>query len=317
MFKRIIKNPLLLALAGLALTPAVASAQADNAEACGVVEECLEDNCRDLDDQACINECIGSTDNQEVSSAYRSVLDCFTASGCDVDDDECVFDACGDELIAFGNVCDFGDGGGDCAENPGPDCCVFANDGECDEPDFCDAGTDTSDCSGDPGDNNDDGGEINPACLDFLLCLGENCEEGSDFSCIRECLPELEEPELSVVTDALECLEASGCADGDEECLEAACGAQGEALEAACFDGEGGGIDDGNNDVNNDDGNNDDGNNDVGSPGADDDGDGDGGGDSIDSGTCTVTPANRAPVGGAAGLLLLGLMAIGLRRRRE
>jgi len=39
--------------------------------------------------------------------------------------------------------------GGDCSTNPGPDCCVFANDGECDEPSgFCDAGTDTTDCSG-------------------------------------------------------------------------------------------------------------------------------------------------------------------------
>ncbi|MEO1270539.1 MAG: hypothetical protein AAFX99_20820 [Myxococcota bacterium] len=35
-----------------------------------------------------------------------------------------------------------------CSESPGPDCCVFANDGECDEPTFCDAGTDTTDCGG-------------------------------------------------------------------------------------------------------------------------------------------------------------------------
>lgn len=35
-----------------------------------------------------------------------------------------------------------------CALEPGPDCCDFAGDGQCDEPDFCIFGTDTSDCRG-------------------------------------------------------------------------------------------------------------------------------------------------------------------------
>lgn len=35
-----------------------------------------------------------------------------------------------------------------CALEPGPDCCDFARDGQCDEPEFCIFGTDTSDCRG-------------------------------------------------------------------------------------------------------------------------------------------------------------------------
>ena len=42
---------------------------------------------------------------------------------------------------------DGGGSGGDCTANPGPDCCAFANDGACDEPTFCEEGTDTTDCS--------------------------------------------------------------------------------------------------------------------------------------------------------------------------
>lgn len=38
-------------------------------------------------------------------------------------------------------------GSGSCSTDPGPDCCFFANDDECDEPNLCDPGTDTSDCS--------------------------------------------------------------------------------------------------------------------------------------------------------------------------
>jgi hypothetical protein len=40
-----------------------------------------------------------------------------------------------------------GAGGGGGTGGAGPDSCGFANDGECDEPDFCPVGTDTTDCA--------------------------------------------------------------------------------------------------------------------------------------------------------------------------
>ena len=68
----------------------------------------------------------------------------------------------------------------DCSTQPGPDSCEYANDGECDEPTFCTEGTDTADCSGDP------------------LTPGDTCEYANDGEC--------DEPMFCPVgTDATDC----------------------------------------------------------------------------------------------------------------
>ncbi len=141
---------------GLALAPATAAAQDND---CAATDVCLE-ACEGPTDTECVNACIGQA-APEVAAVYQSVFTCLTASGCDPEDDECFFEACGEELEALFAAC--GEVEDDCAENPGPDCCGFANDGACDEPDLCAEGTDTTDCTNFPGCDEQPG----PDCCNF------------------------------------------------------------------------------------------------------------------------------------------------------
>ena len=128
----------------------------EDARRCAQIEACVS-RCPGLDDAECIGACVAEAEDQEAAEVFASTLACFVESGCDFEDEGCLVDACLDELTEFGEVCGFEDEEGDdddfgnepvddCSENPGPDCCFLSKDGECDEPDFCDEGTDTTDC---------------------------------------------------------------------------------------------------------------------------------------------------------------------------
>ncbi len=310
-------------LAGaLVLCALPVSASAQEEDACLAIEDCL-DACEGPEDSNCIDACLAESTDEDVAAAFQEAINCLNNNECAPEDQDCLFEQCGDELLAVNELC--GDeGGDDCDEEPGPDCCIFANDGECDEPDLCDPGTDTSDCLG--GDNNDPAPPEETACTEFEFCLFEECGEGIDLDCLGACADTLDGEARESFDDLIACVEDSGCGLEDDECLEAACTNEGEAFDDACegiATNNDTGVDN-NNDGNND-GNNDDGNNDIdddednagGNNGADDDeedDDGSGGGE-LDEG-CAVNPHSSpsVPLGGAM-LLLMGLAAV-IRRRR-
>ncbi len=122
---------------------------------CDAIGEC-SDACEDAaDGLACINLCIEQEEDEEVAGVYSDLIACLLQSGCPEGDEACFAEACGETFLEVEALCgggeredDFGNEPvDDCATSPGPDCCLLANDGECDSPDFCDEGTDTTDCA--------------------------------------------------------------------------------------------------------------------------------------------------------------------------
>ncbi len=132
---------------------------------CAPVLSCI-DGCGDFE---CIGQCVDDAEDPEAAEVVGNLVTCIIENGCE-DDDDCLLDNCREPLEVFGDVCGFEDDEDDdfdeddlgnetddgCEEDPGPDCCFLANDGECDEPDFCAPGTDTTDCQAQDEDENDD-----------------------------------------------------------------------------------------------------------------------------------------------------------------
>lgn len=142
---------LLTSLLLLGATATAAMAQ----EACDDINACVEMSCdEDNPELSCIRGCVDGVDDEAVTTAYTAALDCIEDNCPDLNDEDCFVENCLEELGALGQACPDESSGDNCADNPGPDCCDFANDGECDEPTFCDAGTDTTDCGGEPGTSN-------------------------------------------------------------------------------------------------------------------------------------------------------------------
>lgn len=284
------KLNLLLLVSSMVATTLMASTafaqdQEPEVDLCDDFYTCL-DACEDGDGD-CEEACLLDAD-PAVQETYLDAIACFLGSQCAEDDDQCIIEACGEEVVALDSACS----------------------GE--DPDI--------------------------ACFDFLACAaGCDVEDENETSlqCLLDCTDDVaDEQEREVISAALVCLRDSGCDLEDDACIEEACGEEGDALEAACELGDdepgednNGDISVGENNGNNGDSNNGDDNNggsnngDVvndggtnngGSNGADDT-ESDSGGDSEDSG-CSVAPG-QGGAGGTAMLLLLGLVALGLRRR--
>jgi MYXO-CTERM domain-containing protein len=288
-----------MALLGVAFTSTVAMAQED---LCTPFFECL-DACGE--DQACYQQCVQEADPNVVNT-YIALGECGQAAGCfDGEADtieQCISSNCATEYDDFNNAC-FGGGGG-------------------------------------PANN---GGVPDGPCSGALECLN-SCE---DAQCALDCANEAETPDgQAAISDYVNCVVNSGCQD--QTCVEDSCGAEAGAIEAACFGGGGENNSSANNsEPFNNSGNNSEGNNggvispgnnggsgnnsnpvedddDGGSSGNNSGGDNGGGGDeetdeegdgSTTTVTCSVSSLGGATTSGGA-FLLLGLVVLGLRRRR-
>jgi MYXO-CTERM domain-containing protein len=271
---------------------AFAQDQEPEVDLCDDLYACLSD-C-DEADGACQEDCVASAE-PAVQEAYLDAIACFLGSECAEDDDDCIVEACAEEAVALDAACS----------------------GE--QPDI--------------------------ACFDFLACAGSCDPEGDTdayLDCLLVCADGVEdEEERAVISEAFACVQDSGCELDDEDCVEDACGEEGDAFTDFCELDEGGEdppdeenngeepdeINGGNNDTAggdnngedsgaaNNDANNDEGaaNNDGGAAGGDTEADAEGG-DSDDDSGCSVAPG-QGGAGGTAMLLLLGLVALGLRRR--
>lgn len=156
--------------------------EGEGAEACELVFACTEE----CDDLSCVQACGADAEDPEAGQAVAELVVCLVENQCEDEDDDCLFENCEAELDALFQVCDFDedddeeggnfdedDLGNDdtdpCSDDPGPDCCLFANDGECDEPDFCAPNTDTTDCRNNPNPSAS-GGEADGDVLDDESC---------------------------------------------------------------------------------------------------------------------------------------------------
>ncbi len=123
---------------------------------------CLAPGCTSDDADACVESCSG-TSLQVCVGGSPMLIDCNTLGfeGCttwgtdlihaycygslpDVNSCELAYDGHCDEP----DTCQDGSDTFDCTYAAGPDSCMYANDDFCDEPDLCDPGTDTTDCGG-------------------------------------------------------------------------------------------------------------------------------------------------------------------------
>ena len=90
------------------------------------------------------------TDIGDRARDFTATVTCHGGSGDRLDDDP------GPDSCRFAHdgecdepaLCNPGTDTADCSRSGGPDSCVFAHDGECDEPNLCNPGTDTADCRG-------------------------------------------------------------------------------------------------------------------------------------------------------------------------
>lgn len=133
------------------------SGEESPAEICEATFVCI-DRCDDLD---CADGCADQSADPDLAALVVAFFQCAVESGCPEGGEACLEEYCLDPLLAVVDACELDERGYDdddlgnepvdaCAQNPGPDCCFLANDGECDEPDFCDPGTDTTDCANAP-----------------------------------------------------------------------------------------------------------------------------------------------------------------------
>jgi MYXO-CTERM domain-containing protein len=160
-----------LAAASIALLPRTAAAQD-----CGADEERCVGGCIPLGATCC-----GETpDGAPIYCEYPNNVCCLAAG-----------------------ICTTADPG--CPDGPGPDSCVYANDGSCDEPTYCEEGTDTTDCSG----GNCDAG-LEP-CDAGCMPAGATCCNDGEHYCddAGVCCPE------GCVENGGTC--GSGSGDGDGE----------------------------------------------------------------------------------------------------
>jgi hypothetical protein len=95
-----------------------------------------------------------SAANQACGDATASLAECLRAFGPDCSD---IATKCSTDVNRRNAACRLTSGEGDS--------CIFAKDGSCDEPDFCAAGTDTSDCA---------------AANSCTLAYDGTCEEGEE-----------------------------------------------------------------------------------------------------------------------------------------
>lgn len=170
-----------LALAAAALFSAPALAQS-NAEDCYAIDLCIETSCNPEEfDAQCARTCISESENTAVAGVYTDLLDCYDTCP-DIDTEECLMMCLGQAEALFALCTPAG-----CEEEPGPDCCEYAFDGICDEPDLCDEGTDTTDCNlPDPCDENP-----GPDCCEWAnddFCdEPDDCAPGTDTAdCMNE-----------------------------------------------------------------------------------------------------------------------------------
>ena len=175
---------------------------------CAQTDMCLE-GC--LSETQCTDACIEMA-SEDIRGVYRALFDCFEASGCDDDDTDCLLDACEDEFVELFDAC-----GGEedpCVENPGPDCCLFANDDECDEPDLCAEGTDTTDCTNFPASDCED--EPGPDCCEFAndgeCDEPDLCDVGTDTT---DCGGENSDPDPDAMPDPMPEANPDPVPDGD------------------------------------------------------------------------------------------------------
>jgi hypothetical protein len=156
MFKLRLLGVGLLALAGGMVFVGCGSDDKGGTSGQSVAELCAK-GCEKTDSLNCANDppdCAATcaADAKQIPAAcdakLRALLSCFVGRPtsdfeCDSDGESAPKDGiCDSEAMAAGTCLAANGGGG-----PPGDECVFALDGECDEPDGCDVGTDTTDCS--------------------------------------------------------------------------------------------------------------------------------------------------------------------------
>lgn len=297
-----------MALLGVAFTSTVAMAQED---LCTPFFECLQ-GCGQ-DDQACAQECANNADPNVVQT-YIAVIQCGDGAGClDLPEEEveqCIVENCSAEYDEFSNSCF----GGEAPAN--------------------------------------NGGVPDGPCSGAFECLN-SCE---DAQCALDCANQAETADgQAAISDYVNCIVNSGCQDEacvQDTCsaeigaVDAACfGGGGENNSSAnnsSSNNAGNNSEPFNNSGNNSEGNNggvispgnngdsgnnsnpvEDGNNGGSGNNSDNDGAGGNGGDEEsedgDAGgtttTCSVSSLGGATTSGGA-FLLLGLVVLGLRRRR-
>lgn len=213
---------------------------------CIGIFECLEQN--QCQDQSCFNNCFNQATAQGQQS-FSELQECFTNSGCDSTDQDCLLNSCSNEV----NLCE---GGG----NPGPipsglSCleifeCLQTNqcqDQACAEQCvnqasaeggqsfnqlqqcFANSGCNSTDqdcllnsCPNEVNECQNGGGSPTPmglSCAETLFCAG-NCQQ--DQSCINACLNSVNNNDRDSLNNYVNCLQTNECQD--QSCIDQNCG---------------------------------------------------------------------------------------------
>lgn len=300
-----------MALLGVAFTSTVAMAQED---LCTPFFECL-DACGE--DQACYQQCAQEADPNVVNS-YIAVSECADGAGCfDLAEDEieqCISENCSVEYDDFNNAC-FGGGGP--ANNGG------IPSGPCDGAFECLNSCEDAQCAqGCAGEAETADGEA--AISDYVNCIINN--QCADETCVEEnCAAEAGQIEAACFGGAGNNSSGNNSTDpfnnagNNSEPFNNSGNNNSDDNNGVILPGNNGGSGNNSNPVEDGEGGSDDnngssGNNGGSSDNGSDDEDGDGGG-STTTVTCSVSSLGGGATSGGA-FLLLGLVVLGLRRRR-
>jgi MYXO-CTERM domain-containing protein len=300
-----------MALLGVAFTSTVAMAQED---LCTPFFECL-DACGE--DQACYQECAQEADPNVVNT-YIAVSECGQAAGCfeqpEDQIEQCIVENCATEYDDFSNSC-FGGGGGP-ANNGG------IPSGPCDGAFECLNSCEDAQCALDCA-NQAETPDGQAAVSDYVNCVINN--QCADETCVEEnCGAEAGAIEAACFGGGGE---NNSSANNSEPFNNAGNNSEPFNNSGNNSEGNNGGVispgnngGSGNNSNPVDDDNDDDGGSSGNNSGGDNGGDGDEETDEEGDGSTTTVTCSVSSLGGATtsggAFLLLGLVVLGLRRRR-